>query len=330
LSISSQSFEQYTIAFYNVENLFDVINDPHVFLNEDFTEFGRNNWTENRYLKKLSKISDAISKIGFESTGKLPAIIGLAEVENKKVLNDLIQQPKLVNTKYDFIHYNSPDERGIDVALLYDTTIFKPTHSEPLNILLEDEKGVRDTTRDILYIEGILAGTPVHIYVNHWPSRRDGALATDKKRISVANQLMQHINQKDPKNKRNENHLLKEEAHHVIIMGDFNDDPDNDSIKKGILPHGFDNPTATLKNFHRGSLNHNFKWNLFDQIMISNSLHNDVPDSLYLHKADIFDDIMLRQWKGKYRGQPARTFAGRNYKGGYSDHFPVFAVFRKN
>lgn len=330
MSVPSQSFEQYTVAFYNVENLFDVIDDPHVYLDEDFTEFGRKNWTENRYRKKLSKISDAISKIGFESTGKLPSIIGLAEVENKKVLNDLIQQPKLSNRNYDFIHYNSPDERGIDVALLYDATVFTPIHSEPLNIFLQDENGVRDTTRDILYVKGLLAGTPVHLYINHWPSRRDGAGATNVKRLEVANQLMQHIEKHDPNNKRMDNKVLMKDTHHVIIMGDFNDDPDNDSIKEGILPYGFDNTTAPLKNFHRGSLNHHFKWNLFDQIMISKSLHNDIPDSLYFHKADIFDDIMLRQWKGKYRGQPARTFAGGNYKGGYSDHFPVFAIFRKN
>lgn len=329
MSIPSQSFEQYTVAFYNVENLFDAIKDTHV-LDEDFTEFGRKNWTENRYQKKLTKISDAISKIGFELTGKLPAIVGLAEVENKKVLHDLITQPKLAKSNYDFIHYNSPDERGIDVALLYDTRVFKPSHSEPIVVYLENEEGVRDPTRDILYVEGVLAGTPVHIYVNHWPSRRDGAETTDAKRVEVASQLIQHLEKRDPNSKRTDQYLEIKEAHHVIIMGDFNDDPENNSVKEGILPKGFDNITAPLKKFHRGTLNHQFKWNLFDQIMISESLHNDVSDSLYFHKADIFDGIMLRQWKGKYRGQPARTFAGRNYKGGYSDHFPVFALFRRN
>ncbi|QJP33873.1 endonuclease/exonuclease/phosphatase [Nonlabens sp. Ci31] len=329
MSIPSQSFEQYTVAFYNVENLFDAIKDSHV-LDEDFTEFGQKKWTENRYQKKLTKISDAISKIGFELTGKLPAIVGLAEVENKKVLHDLITQPKLAQSNYDFIHYNSPDERGIDVALLYDTRVFKPSHSEPLVVYLENEEGVRDTTRDILYVEGVLAGTPVHIYVNHWPSRRDGAETTDAKRVEVASQLIQHLEKKDPNSNRTDPYLEIQEAHHVIIMGDFNDDPENNSIKEGILPKGFDNITAPLKKFHRGTLNHQFKWNLFDQIMISESLHNDIYDCLYFHKADIFDDIMLRQWKGKYRGQPARTFVGRNYKGGYSDHFPVFALFRRN
>ncbi|WP_213524231.1 endonuclease/exonuclease/phosphatase [Nonlabens sp.] len=329
MSIPSQSFEQYTVAFYNVENLFDAIKDIQV-LDKDFTEFGHKNWTENRYQKKLKKISEAISKIGFEFTGKLPAIVGLAEVENKKVLHDLIMQPKLAPKKYDYIHYNSADERGIDVALLYDTRVFKLGYSEPIVIELKNKEGVLEATRDILYVEGVLAGTPVHIYINHWPSRRDGAEATDAKRVEVASQLIQHIEIKDPNKKRIDPHLDINEAHHVIIMGDFNDDPENNSIKKGILPQGFDNITAPLKKFHRGTLNHQFKWNLFDQIIISESLHNHVSGSLYFYKADIFDGIMLREWKGKYRGQPARTFVGGNYKGGYSDHFPVFALFRRN
>ncbi len=329
MSISPASFEQYTIAFYNVENFFDVTDNPHI-LDNDFTEFGRKNWTLNRYKNKLVKISDAISKIGFEYTGKLPSIIGLAEIENKKVLNDLINQPKLAKIPYDYIHYNSPDERGIDVALLYDTQVFTPTHSEPLTIFLDDENGSRDTTRDILYVKGILAGTPLHLYVNHWPSRRDGPSITDLKRIETAKQLMQHIDHQDPIKKRLDNSAAINDTHHIIIMGDFNDDPENDSIKKELLPNGFDNVTASLKNSHRGSLNHQFKWNLFDQIIISKSLHNDIDNSLYFYKAAIFDDIMLRHWKGKYKGQPARTFIGRHYKGGYSDHFPVYTIFRKN
>jgi predicted extracellular nuclease len=329
VSIPSQAFEQYTVAFYNLENLFDVINDPHI-LDDDFSEFGRQQWTEPRYRKKLEKLADAISKIGFEQTGKLPSLVGVAEVENKKVLNDLIAQPKLAPGNYDFIHYNSPDERGIDVALLYNTKFFEVVHSEPVTVHLEDENGIRDTTRDVLYIKGVLAGTPMHIYVNHWPSRRDGAESTNDKRVSVARQLLEHLKNQDPDNGRLINDSELQHVQNFLIMGDFNDEPENDSIKNELLPHGFENITAPLKNFHRGSLNHRFKWNLFDQILISHSLKNDIPDALYFHEADIFDDIMLRQWKGKYRGQPARTFVGRNYKGGYSDHFPVFAIFRRN
>ncbi|WP_090756616.1 endonuclease/exonuclease/phosphatase [Nonlabens sp. Hel1_33_55] len=327
MSIPSQAFEQYTVAFYNLENLFDYQNDKHI-LDDDFTALGRNEWNETRYFKKLQKISDAISQIGADFTGKLPAVLGVAEVENKKVLNDLVNQPKLKNHDYKYVHFNSPDERGIDVALLYRADVFELLESKPLSLLIHNDQGVRDTTRDILYVKGKLAGTMLHIYVNHWPSRRDGSGTTEYKRALAAQTLLKHIEQIDVDGNRTKR--LEKDNTFIMIMGDFNDDPENDSIKKGILPYGFDNITAPLKNFHRGSLNHRFKWNLFDQIMVSENLYNDIPGDLYVHKADIFDDIMLRQWKGKYRGQPARTFAGGRYAGGYSDHFPVYAVLRRN
>jgi len=329
LAISQQAFEQYTVAFYNLENLFDVFNDKHI-LDDDFTAHGRKDWTPQRYQKKLQKLSDAISKIGTLQTGKLPAIIGVAEVENKKVLEDLIQQPKLLKADYSIIHYDSPDERGIDVAMIYRKDLFTVEYSTPIAVDVTMPNDEPDRTRDILYVKGFLSGMPLHIYVNHWPSRRDGAASTNEKRVAVAQQLMEHVRQVDPhqERKNQEKHLL--EGTNIIIMGDFNDDPENDSIRNEILPYGFQNVTAPLKKFHRGSLNYNFKWNLFDQIMVSDSLINDVPEALYFHKADIFDDIMLRQWKGKYRGQPARTFVGRTYKGGYSDHFPVFMILRRN
>lgn len=329
MAIPTQVFEQYIVAFYNLENLFDVIDDEHI-LDEDFTEFGRKEWTQNRYDKKLQKLSDAISKIGFDYVGKMPSLLGVAEVENKKVLNDLIAQPKLSRINYDYIHYNSPDERGIDVALIYDIAVFKVINSRAIPVQIDNPNGEPDATRDILYVHGVLAGTPVHVYVNHWPSRRDGPETTNYKRVSVAQQLKSHIEQIDHEGKRNDNTLELDDSHHVIVLGDFNDEPHNESIKDVLVPSGFDNVTAPLKKYHRGSLNHDFKWNLFDQILISNSLHNDVENSLYFYKAEIFDDIMLRQWKGKYRGQPARTFSGRRYKGGYSDHFPVYMILRRN
>lgn len=329
LTISQQAFEQYTIAFYNLENLFDTYNDKHV-LDEDFTEHGRKEWTPQRYQKKLQKLSEAISRIGVQETGKLPVIIGVAEVENRKVLEDLIQQPKLVQGNYGIVHYDSPDERGIDVAMLYRKELFSLKNSDPIAVDVTMPNNEPDRTRDILYVEGDLSGMPLHIYVNHWPSRRDGAETTNEKRVHVAKQLMTHVNQIDPELQRKNQVKSVLESTNVIVLGDFNDDPENDSIRNEILPYGFQNVTAPLKKFHRGSLNHNFKWNLFDQIIVSDSLINDVPGSLYFHQADIFDDIMLRQWKGKYRGQPARTFVGRRYKGGYSDHFPVFMILRRN
>ncbi len=329
MSIPSSAFEQYTIAFYNLENLFDIHRDPNI-LDRDYTVTGRNQWNTSRYNAKLKNLSDAIAKIGFERTGNPPAIIGVAEVENARVLQDLVSQPKLATFNYKFVHYNSPDERGIDVALLYRPSVFELEESKAVHVHVETEPGVVDATRDILHVKGVLKGMPLHIYVNHWPSRRDGYESTNHKRVAVARQLMAQIDKIDPDKERLQQELPLDRSKNVVIIGDFNDDPDNDSVLKEVVPHGFSNVTEPLRKYHRGSLSHNFKWNLFDQILVSYSLHNDVPEALYFHEADIFDDIMLRNWKGKYRGQPSRTFVGNRYHGGYSDHFPVYAIFRRN
>lgn len=317
VTIPSHSFEQYTVAFYNLENLFDYQRDPYI-LDKDFTAAGRKKWDEARYHKKLDRLSNAICRIGYEETGSLPEIVGVAEVENNTVLQDLINQPKLKDGHYDFIHYDGPDERGIDVALIYNRRVFTVIESYPITIHLEDEQGVRDTTRDILYVHGRLAGCPVDVYVNHWPSRRDGLNDTNLKRVEVAQQLRHHIQQLEhPENRK------------LLVIGDFNDEPEDESLQ---VLHDQDllNVTAPLKKYHRGTVNHKFKWGLFDQILISNNLVNDQPEELYFYKANIYDDIMLRQWKGKYRGQPSRSFVGNHYMGGYSDHFPVYAIFRRN
>lgn len=316
MTIPSHSFEQYTIAFYNLENLFDYERDKYI-LDKDFTETGKKQWNEVRYLKKLEKLSNAISRIGYDETGSLPELIGVAEAENNKVLQDLIDQPRLKDGHYDFVHYEGPDERGIDVALIYNKRVFSVYESYPITVHLEDERGIRDTTRDILYIKGNLAGLEVDIYVNHWPSRRDGIGSTNNKRVEVANQLRHHLEG------------LKSEDRKLIIMGDFNDESHDESLKV-LQDQELINVTQALKKDYRGSVNHKFKWGLFDQILLSNNLVNDIPDELYFFKANIYDDIMLRQWKGKYRGQPARTFVGNHYMGGYSDHFPVYAILRRN
>lgn len=315
MSVSSHAFEQFTLAFYNLENLFDYTRNKRI-LDADFTSEGRKEWTRTRYEKKLERLSRAISQIGYQETGSLPHILGVAEVENKKVLTDLAAQPLLSKAAYEIVHYDSPDERGIDVALLYNGKTFELLHSEPVPVYLVDENGLRDTTRDILYVHGRIAGFEVNIYVNHWPSRRDGADSTNNKRMEVANQLLRHTEG------------LDNDAP-TIFLGDFNDDPENESVKS-ITDGNYFNATGKLKSAHRGTVNHKFKWSMFDQILLSTDFENDVPEHLYLHKANIFDDIMLRQWKGRYRGQPARTFVGNRYKGGYSDHFPVYIILRRN
>src|SRR5690606_22035241 len=197
---------------------------PHI-LDDDFTVDGELQWTKERYENKLYKLSKAISQIGYEHTNSHPSIVGVAEVENKKVLNDLISYDGLKELGYDYVHHNSPDERGIDTALLYKKSDFEVLESATITLMVYNPEQERDFTRDILYVRGNLKGEMVHLYVNHWPSRRDGAEATAYKRIEAAKTLLEHlenVKQHYPKAK-------------FIIMGDFNDDPNSESINEHLL-----------------------------------------------------------------------------------------------
>ncbi len=181
-----------TIAFYNIENLFDIYNDEHTNDN-DFLPTSKKKWTKNRYDRKIYKLASVISKIGFEISNKTPTIVGLAEVENDSVLRDLIQNEELSTYNYSFVHYDSTDERGIDVALLYNKDEFKVESSETFTIYIETPEGVRDFIRDILLVSGFLDGDPIHVIVNHWPSRRDGDEVTSYKRIIAAKKVLEII-----------------------------------------------------------------------------------------------------------------------------------------
>ena len=163
----TQNREQFfTIAFYNVENLFDTINDPEK-LDDDFSPKGKNNWTKKKYKKKIFKLGTTLSNIGFKETAKAPVLIGLAEVENLQVVTDLVSSKHLVNKKYGVVHYDSPDERGIDVALLYQKEFFEVTDKETIPLLIKSQRGDRDFTRDILLVSGLLNGEKIHVLVNH-------------------------------------------------------------------------------------------------------------------------------------------------------------------
>ena len=316
--IKSKSENVYTVAFYNVENLFDVYNNPSTF-DEDFLPNSERKWTEKRYQKKLRKLGYAISRVGKNHSGKVPSIVGLAEVENKGVLTDLIHSKHLKDNNYNFVHYDSPDERGIDVALLYDTTKFTVLNSKNYRIELQRDHGGIDYTRDILLVTGLLNGEKVHLIVNHWPSRRDGADETEHKRLKTSNKVIEIISEI----KESENEAK------IIIMGDFNDDPSSKSLKQLLENHNLFNPMETLLSFTRGSLNHKFNWNLFDQILFTTNFFELNEDSHTFSHANIFDDVFLKQFKGKYKGNPFRTYVGRRYKGGYSDHFPVYIHLKK-
>ena len=318
MNLQQPNADTYTVAFYNTENLFDYINDP--LINDiGFLETSNKRWNKERYEHKIYKIGEVISKIGFDDLQKPPTLIGLAEVENDRVLTDLVQSRYLEDYNYGFVHYDSPDERGIDVALLYDKDSFRVESSKAIRLDVESELGVKDYTRDILKVTGYLNDEKIHILVNHWPSRHEESDRTGHKRMIAARRILQLIDEISGDDK----------GAKVIIMGDFNDNPKNDSLQylksEGLLF----NPMEKLMSYTRGSVNHNSKWMLFDQILMTANLLDPHQNGLKFLKADIFDDKFLTQNYGRFKGQPYRTYAGKRYLGGFSDHFPVYIQLKK-
>lgn len=309
----------FTIAFYNLENLFDTVDDAHT-LDDDFTPKGFKKWTEKKLRKKLKKLGRTISEIGRKETKTHPTLIGVAEVENSKVLQQLLGTKALDGLPYDYVHFDSPDERGIDTALIYDKNHFEVKATETLTLMLENEEGERDYTRDILYVKGKLNNEQVHVFVNHWPSRREGQEETKHKRIRAAETILKKLNSLDE---------LSSEIN-AVVMGDFNDDPSSESIKTIMDTGLFINPMKKLLSPESGSANYKGTWSLFDQILLSHSFLNHEAGTHSFREASIFSPSFLQEWKGKYKGNPFRTFVGRKYIGGYSDHFPIYAIMRFN
>ena len=307
-----------TVGFYNLENLFDLKDDPNTNDN-DFLPMSVKRWTPKRYQNKLRKLGFAISHIGKAETGKHPAVVGLAEVENAKVIRDLLDSEFLTDYPYDFIHYDSMDERGIDVALIYDKTVFEVTHTETFGIILTDEDGSPDFTRDILLVSGFLDGEKVHLIVNHWSSRREGQKETLPKRMASAEKvgdIISTLRTNHPEAK-------------ILVMGDFNDGPESQSIQYLVQNFELYNPMETLRSYKRGSVNYNRQWFLFDQILMSTPFFKPSKTAYEFSKANIFDEDFLKLFNGPFKGSPFRTYVGKKYKGGYSDHFPVYAIFKK-
>ncbi|MDX1829759.1 MAG: endonuclease [Lutibacter sp.] len=316
---SGKNKQAYTVAFYNLENLFDTKNNPNTF-DDDFTPKGVKNWNYKRYKRKIKKLGNVISKLGVEKSYFSPAIVGVAEVENNTVLNDLVNSKKLKKEQYGYIHYESPDERGIDVALLYKKELFELINSETFPLYLEDENGGIDYTRDILLVKGKLNGELIFTIINHWPSRRSGENNGESKRIQAAN-LATTIVKK-----------IKAEYENpkIIIMGDFNDDPNNKSVKNHLVNASFYNPMESILDKGNGTLKHRGKWHLFDQIIFSKNFIEIEEEKHSFKYAEVFDNYFLKEWHGKYKGVPFRTYIGKRYQGGFSDHFPVYVYLKKN
>lgn len=327
---NEQIDEQYsvrTVAFYNVENLFDTVNDTLVY-DDDRTPLGKDQWTIERYEKKITDISEVISGIGTELTGTSPDIIGLCEVENHNVLEDLINHPNLRNTNYGIIHFDSPDERGIDVALLYRRSVFLPVSFASQRLLLLDLNQERDYTRDQLVVSGILDEAAVHFIVNHWPSRSGGEARSKPYRIAAAQlnrQIMDSLYKIDPLSQ-------------IITMGDFNDDPTDDSLKRVLKSKGSKdniqaselfNPMERLYKIGLGSIAYRDKWSLFDQILITGNLVDRNKAGHGFWKAGVYSPSFLITQTGRFKGYPYRTYAGGMYTGGYSDHLPVYIALVK-
>lgn len=309
----------HTVAFYNVENLFDTKNDP--FRNDDdYTPAGSRRWSLKKYHHKLRKLGSVISQIGKNVSAYPPTLVGLAEVENSTVVNDLTNSKYLKKYHYDYVHYESSDERGIDVALMYNKQFFEYLSSKTYQVLLFDEEGARDYTRDILLVSGNLNGELVHIIVNHWPSRREGKEKSEYKRIEAANVVRNIINDLSDKVSNPK----------LIIMGDFNDNPDNSSIQEHLVDGSLYNPMNSLFKKGQGSLSYNGKWNLFDQIIFSKNFFNSNESIHTFIRAEIFKQEWLKVFKGKLKGSPFRTYIGPWYKGGFSDHLPVYVYFQKD
>lgn len=326
---NSKTYKVNTIAFYNLENLFDTENDPITF-DDDRTPEGKDHWTKEIYQDKLKNMAKVIAEIGADVSGTTPAIIGVCEVENRTVLEDLVNQKPLIKKDYGIIHFNSPDRRGIDVALLYKKKLFTPTSYKAKELLIYDDndESKRVFTRDQLIVSGILDGDKINLIVNHWPSRRGGEKRSRSKRIKAAKlnrQIIDSLFSEDPYAK-------------IITMGDFNDDPTSPSIKKylkaqqkkeGLSIKELYNPMEDIAKKGLGSLAYRDNWNLFDQIIISTELTKKEFSSYRFYKAGIYNKTYLVNAHGRYKGYPYRSYAEGRYTGGYSDHFPVYIYLIK-
>ncbi len=308
LSTQAQTVDssEYSILFYNVENLFDCRHDSL----KDDTEFlkgGLKNWSPHRMYQKLN----GISKVILASNGwNTPSLIGLCEVENAYVLNQLIFHTGLNNAGYRFIHYESPDKRGIDVALLYKQNEFKVLEFSPVNA---SDTSTHFYTRDGLYVKGLIKNTDtLHVFVNHWPSKRGGALASEEKRIRVATSISNKIDSIQVINKKSK----------LIVMGDFNAEYDSPSVQKLVKKHKLKSILQTNKLALRriaGTHKYQGQWALIDHILISEHL---TKSKKIMHK--IIELPFLLEDDLSYSGvKPKRTYAGPRYIGGISDHLPV-------
>lgn len=323
----TQQYKVACVGFYNLENLFDTEDDTTIN-DEEWLPTSSKLYTPEVYQDKLRNLSHILSLLGKEDTPDGIAVLGVAEVENRRVLEDLCAMPKIKDRNYKVVHYDSPDQRGIDVGLLYNPTYFKVLESGSLNVPLKNADGTPYATRDVLWVYGLFNGEPMHFFVNHWPSRRGGEEASAPGRAlaaGVAKAKMDSIISIHPDAK-------------IMLMGDLNDDPLSPSVlnvinAKGDIdklnPGELYNPWTNYYKKGIGTLAYNDAWNLFDQIVLTQPFLKKEQKGFFFQKAVIFNRPFMVQKSGRYRGYPLRTFDYDIYMKGYSDHFPVYVVLLK-
>ena len=326
VSAQEKKYKVGCVAFYNMENFYDTINDPKTN-DDEFTPEGANKWNSKRYYQKLNHISSVISQIGNEYVKGGPIVMGLSEVETRAVLEDLVKQDSLKASNYGIVHYEGPDRRGVDVALIYQKDHFTVINSKAVPLNIASKPDFR--TRDQLVVHGKFDGEPMYFIVNHWPSRYGGEKRSSSMRMAAADltkSIVDSIQKIDS--------IAK-----IIIMGDLNDDPTNKSVLKHLDAKGQQtevgrkglyNPMYNIfKKEGLGSLAYRDNWNLFDQIIVTGTLLGDDKSTYKYFKAKIFNKNFLTQKEGAFAGYPFRTYVGTTYQGGFSDHFPVYIFLTK-
>ena len=303
----------------------------HQILADDFTENSPKNWNKAKYNIKLVNEAKVISELGRQYTNDNPVIVGLIEVENRQVIQDLIAQPVLAKSNYGIVHYNSFDARGIDVAIIYQKSRFKVTESYDKDIKIFNDDGYRSYTRGVLVVKGILDGEKVAFFMNHWPSRSGGEAKSLPRRAAAAKVLKEEMDK-----------LTAEEPDRKLFaMGDFNDDPVSPSLKKilGAVgdPAQLSEKTPYYNLMHKlykagvASLAYRDAPNLFDQIIVSQNLYSTekLTPTYTIFKAEIFAPSYLVNSEGQWKGYRLRSWDGDRFTGGYSDHFPAVSVIQK-
>ncbi len=341
LSASAQKTQQnYVIGFYNLENLFDIYDDP-VKNDNEFLPEGKNKWTQAKYEKKLHNMAKVIRSMA-DNNKRWHTILGISEIENRLVIEDLVSQPEIADANYEIVHYDSPDRRGVDVALLYKPDQFTYLDSESIPFDFNSDIDFSDTdtsyfkTRDILMVHGLIAGEHFAFYVAHLPSRVGGKGGNLRSR--GAEIIYNHSREME----------AKYPGIKIVAMGDMNDNPTDDSMAKylhgqerleNVTPTEFYSPYISMLKAGYGSLCYQGVWSIYDLELVNYNLAHAPNGGLKIqpvtknHGKEYYGVVFKRPWmttqKGQYKGYPFRTFSNGAFVGGYSDHYPTYIVVGK-